>query len=93
MVGEIRFHFKRLGLSGATLVVVAVGTEVYSACAFEPLTALHEAAFSASEDLAKRCRPVDPNVIIAQGKDAWRRTNSVDGTERSSPATLPREAA
>ena len=93
MVGEMQFHFKRLGVSGATLVVVAVGTEVYSACAFEPLTALHEAAFRASEDLARRGGPIDPNTIIDQGKDAWRRTNSVEGTERSSPAALPREAA
>jgi hypothetical protein len=73
---KIEFHFKRLGLSGATLVIVAVGAEVYGACALEPLTALQTAAGRASEDLAKRSQPLDPSVIVERGREELRRRAS-----------------
>jgi hypothetical protein len=55
---------------------------------------LHAAAWSASEDLAKRRQPVDPNVLMERGKEELRRARSaVDGTEPNSPVTSPGEAA
>jgi hypothetical protein len=94
MDGQVEFHFKSLASSGATLAVVVVGARVYGACAPEPLAALHAAAWSASEDLAKRRQPVDPNVLMERGKEELRRARSaVDGTEPNSPVTSPGEAA
>jgi hypothetical protein len=90
---QVEFHFKRLSLSGATLVVVVVGTTVYGACALEPLTALQTATRTASEDLASRGQPIDPNFLIERGKEELRRASAaVQGADPSHPTT-PREAA
>jgi hypothetical protein len=84
MDGQVEFHFKRLASSGATLAVVVIGARVYGACALEPLAALHAAAWSASEDLANRRQPVDPNVLMEWGKEELRRARSAaDGAEPS----------
>ena len=84
MDGQVEFHFKRLASSGATLAVVVVGARVYGACALEPLAALHAAAWSASEDLANRRQPVDPNVLMEWGREELKRARSaVDGAEPS----------
>jgi len=91
---QVEFHFKRLGLSGATLVVVAVGTKIYGACALEPLAALYAAACRASEDLANRRQPIDPKVLIEWGQEELRRASStVEGAELSNPVTFQGEAA
>lgn len=63
----IEVYFSRLGLSGATLVVVAVGPDVYGATDPEPVTALHSAARKAAEDRALRGFLVDPNDIVEEG--------------------------
>jgi hypothetical protein len=94
MSGHVEFHFKRLDLSGATLVVVAVGTKIYGACALEPLVALHAVAWRASEDLASRRQPIDPNVLIEWGQEELRRASSaVEAEELSNPVTFPADAA
>jgi hypothetical protein len=61
---DIDVHFNRLGPSGATLVVVAVGREVFGATHPEPLAALHTAAREAAEGLAKCGQRID-----AAGRD------------------------
>jgi len=61
-----------MGLRGGTLVVVAIGTDVYGATDLEPVSALHAAARRAAEDLALRGRPVDPNVIVERGQQQLR---------------------
>jgi hypothetical protein len=68
---SIDVHFSRSSLSGATFVVVAVGTEVYGATNVDPDEALHAVAWKASEDLATRGRRVDPKVIVERGHAAW----------------------
>jgi hypothetical protein len=93
MDGKVEFHFKRLGQSGATLVVVAVGAKVYGACASEPMTALHAVVSRASEDLAALRQPVDPNVLVDLGREALRRASSVNCVEPSHRVTFPRDAA
>jgi hypothetical protein len=91
---KMDFHFRRLGLSGATLVVVTVGAEVYGACDLEPLAALHAVARRASEDLARRAQPIDPTVIIERGRARWTREGrSAEAEEARHPATPPRRAA
>jgi hypothetical protein len=91
---KVEFHFRRLGLSGATLVVIAIGTKVYGACAVKPLVALHAAALNASQDLSNRRRPIELNVLIEWGQEGLRRASSiVEGAGSSSPVTFPREAA
>ncbi len=102
--GRIEFYFKRLDPSGATLVVVVVGAEVYGACDVEPLAALHIAAWRASEDLARRRHPIDPKVIMDRGRERLRRemptremltqeSFAADGAKPGSPLTFPRQAA
>jgi hypothetical protein len=82
--GQVEFHFKRLGRTGSTLVVVVVGGRAYGACASEPLAALHAAAWSASEDFANRGQHVDPDVLMEWGEEELRKTSStVDGAEPS----------
>jgi hypothetical protein len=94
MDSQVEFHFKRLSLSGATLVVVVLGTRVYGACSVEPLTALQTAIQTAAEDLANRRQPVDPSFLIELGKEELRRASStIQGADPSNPATPPREAA
>ena len=68
---EIDVHFNRLGPSGATLVVVAVGREVFGATNPEPLAALHTAAREAAEGLAKCGHRVDAEVIVERGHEEW----------------------
>ncbi len=67
MASEIEVHFNRRGPGGQSFVVVAIGTDVYGAVDPEPGAALGAAATSASEDLARRGRPVDREQIMARG--------------------------
>jgi hypothetical protein len=67
MADEIEVYFNRMGLSGGTLVVVAIGTDVYGATDVEPVAALHAAATKAVEDRALRGQPVDSDAILEQG--------------------------
>lgn len=67
MSDDIEIHFNGMGRSGGTLVVVAIGTDVYGATHAEPLAALHAAAGKAAEDRALRGRPVDPKRIVERG--------------------------
>jgi hypothetical protein len=67
MVDHIEVHFNRMGLGGGTLVIVAVGTEVYGATDLEPVNALHVAAKRAADDLALRGQQVDPAEIVEYG--------------------------
>lgn len=64
---EIDVHFNRLGPTGVTLVVVAVGREVFGATSLEPIVALHAAARQAAEGLGKCGKRVDPDVIVERG--------------------------
>ncbi len=66
-VDGIEVYFNRLGLSGGTLVVVAVGADVYGATAPEPVSALHSVARKVAEDRALRGCPVDPNDFLEEG--------------------------
>jgi hypothetical protein len=67
MVHSIEVHFNRMGLGGRTLVVVAVGTEVYGATDLEPVNALYVAAQRAAADLALRGHAVDAAEIVERG--------------------------
>lgn len=67
MADEIEVHFNRAGLNGGTLVVVAIGTDVYGATDEEPIAALRAAAVRAAEDRASRGEPVDPEAIVERG--------------------------
>jgi hypothetical protein len=89
---EIEVYFKHLGLSGATLVVVAVGAELYASCDSEPAVALEVVAWRASEDLARRRQPVDPDLILERGREKLRMEGSLEGVQPNQ-GTLPREAA
>ncbi len=60
-------HFKRLGASHATLVVVVVGGEVYGAADREPLDALRIAARRAAKESALRGSPVECSAIVERG--------------------------
>jgi hypothetical protein len=66
----VQVHFNRLGPSDATLVVVAVGTEVYAATAPEPMAALQTAAHDAAVDLAARGWPIAEALLIECGEEA-----------------------
>jgi len=68
---KIDIHFNRLGQTGATLVVVSVGTETYGATGADPLAALRVVARKASEGLAARGCYVDPNLIVERGCRQW----------------------
>lgn len=68
---EIDVHFNRLGPSGTTLVVVAVGREVFGATNPEPFAALHTAAREAAEGLAKCGNRVAAETIVERGKQEW----------------------
>jgi hypothetical protein len=83
MAHDIEVHFNRMGPGGGTLVVVAIGAEVYGATDLQPVAALRSAARKASEDLALRGRPVDPDVIMECGREELKAR-----ARRSSP---PRE--
>jgi hypothetical protein len=63
---DIVVHFNRMG-QGGTLVVVAVGADVYGASALEPVAALRSAATKAADDLALRGHAVDAKAIVAHG--------------------------
>jgi hypothetical protein len=67
LIEDIEILFNRVGFSGATLVVVAIGGDVYGATDVEPVSALHAAARKAADDRASHGRPLDPNVIIERG--------------------------
>jgi hypothetical protein len=69
MADDIGVHFNRSGPTGGTLVVVAIGIDVYGATDREPLAALHIVARKAAEDLALRGRPVDPSAIVERGEE------------------------
>jgi hypothetical protein len=64
MTDDIVVHFKRMALSGGTLVVVAVGCEAYGVTHREPLAALHAVASKAAKDQALRGRSLDPQCIV-----------------------------
>jgi hypothetical protein len=64
---DFEIHFNRMGRSGATLVVVAIGTDVYGATHAEPVTALRAAAHKAAVDLSLRGRLIDPHVVVQHG--------------------------
>lgn len=61
MADEIEIYFNRMGLGGGTLVVVAIGSDVYGATDVEPVAALHAAATRAAEDRALRGQPAGPH--------------------------------
>lgn len=90
MAHDIEVHFNRMGLSGGTLVIVAIGTEVYGATDLDPVTALRAATRKASEDLALRGHPVDPDVIMECGREelkAQARRSFPPGEQPKPPAT------
>jgi hypothetical protein len=85
---DIDVHFSRVGPGGGTLVVVAVGTNVYAATGLEPLAALHAAASKAAEGLAQTGMTVDPRVIVERGEEQLRSRvsrNSRGGLEKPPP--------
>lgn len=93
MNDEIEVHFNTLGLSGATLVVVVIGAEVYGAADVVPVTALHAAARRASEDFAQRGQSLDANLVIERGHEelkARARRSSPAGLRIPSPDGRPR---
>jgi hypothetical protein len=69
VAGDIEVHFDSLSVSDATLVVVAVGTAIYSATNADPLGALRAVAREASTDLARRGRLIDARVIVERGRE------------------------
>ncbi len=72
MAHDIDVHFNRLGPTGGTLVIVAIGTDVYGATDRQPLAALHIAARKAAEGLALRGQSVDPSLIVERGQEELR---------------------
>jgi hypothetical protein len=66
-MNTIEVHFNRMGRGGGTLVVVAIGTDVYGATAPEPLRALHAVALSAARDQTRRGQAVDPRLVVQHG--------------------------
>ena len=64
---DIDVHFNRLGPSGATLVVVAVGREVFGATNPEPFAALHTAAREAAEGLPSAASASTPRSSWSAG--------------------------
>ena len=67
MVDDIEIHFNGMGYSGGTLVVVAIGTDVYGATDREPVAALYAAASRAANDRASLGRPVNAKDIVERG--------------------------
>jgi hypothetical protein len=67
LADDIEVHFNRMGLAGATLCVVAIGTDVYGSTAMDPATALYRVARKASDDLASRGRTVEANAFVERG--------------------------
>lgn len=69
MTDHIDVHFSDMGHGDGTLVVVAIGMDVYGATDLEPFTALQAAARKAADNRARRGRPVDLNIIVERGHD------------------------
>jgi hypothetical protein len=67
MADDIEVHFNGMGIAGGTLVLVAIGSDVYGATDREPVVALYAAASKAAEDRAVRGRPVSANDIVKRG--------------------------
>jgi hypothetical protein len=94
MQATIEIMFDGLSVCGATLVVLAVGSEVYSATAGDALTALRVVARKASIQLAIRGQILDPRVVVERGRRRWNaRLTARDGVrlERSARSlrTMP----
>jgi hypothetical protein len=93
MADDIEVHFNRLGLSGGTLVVVAIGTDVYGATDQEPVAALRAAALPGvpmakqpdPRALAHRCR-VDAST---RRTPPWRRSCGGAASRHARPKTTP----
>jgi hypothetical protein len=79
MVGNIEVIFRGLGVTGATLVVLAVGSEVYSATAADALWALRVVARRASDQLATRGQLLDPRVVVKRGRRQWNARLAIRG--------------
>ena len=64
---DIEVYFNRMGMSGGTLAVVAIGDDVYAATDADAVAALRAAATRAAEDRAQRGRPIDPKRVLERG--------------------------
>jgi hypothetical protein len=64
---DIAVHFNRLDKNGGTLVVVAIGTDVYGASGADPAAVLGAAASKAAQDFTARGRSLDPGAVVARG--------------------------
>jgi hypothetical protein len=71
MTATIEITFRGLRVSGATLVVLAVGSEVYSATDADALSALRVVARRASTELATHGQFLDPKVVVKRGLRQW----------------------
>jgi hypothetical protein len=71
MQSTIEIMFDGVSVCGATLVVLAVGSEVYSATAVDALMALRVVARRASMQLAGRGQILDPRVVVERGRRQW----------------------
>jgi hypothetical protein len=90
---KVEFYFRRLSLSGATLVVLEVGAEIYGACDPKPSVALLTVVWRASEDLAKRSQSIDSKRIIERGHEELRREGSIVEGAQPTRTSLPHRAA
>jgi hypothetical protein len=71
MQATIEIMFDGLSVCGATLVVLAVGSEVYSATAGDALEALRVVARRASVQMAAQGQILDPRVVVQHGRRQW----------------------
>jgi hypothetical protein len=74
---EIDIYFRRLGASGATLVVVQIDRAwTHGAADVDPALALVTAARRASDALGRRGQTVDVADIVARGREELRLVDS-----------------